>query len=58
MIHRSPETLKLGSKRWLLFDPEKCWVNNSKLSITPKAANYPWQGKEIKGKIIYCGVSI
>ncbi len=56
MINSEEEILKVGSKRWLLFDPNHKWVQNRSSIDNPNAANQPWEGKEILGKVILCGL--
>ncbi len=56
MINTQEESLEIGSRRWLLFDPQKTWeqsLNNKGISL---GANQPWEGKELTGKIISCGL--
>ena len=50
------EKLTIGSNRWLIFDPNKSWVQHRRNKLTPMAANQPWEGETIKGKVIACGL--
>ncbi len=50
------EKLSSGSRRWLLFDPDKSWVQDRKSESSPNAANQPFQNCAIKGKVIDCGL--
>ncbi len=50
------EKLTIGSNRWLIFDPNKSWVQRRRSKLTPMAANQPWEGETIKGKVIACGL--
>lgn len=57
LLNSKQETLSLGSRRWLIFDPHKKWIpsNNKQRSNIP--ANEPFKGKELTGKIIECGLN-
>ncbi len=57
ILNLKEECLTLGSRRWLLFDPEKVWVQNRKDEFSPQAANQPWEGRKIVGKVISCGLN-
>jgi len=56
MINSNEEVLKIGSKRWMLFDPNHVWTQSRYKEETPKASNQPWEGKKILGKVISCGL--
>ncbi len=56
LLNLPEESLRIGSRRWILFDPEKKWIQNRRGGNTPVAANQPFEGKEIKGKIIASGL--
>mgnify|MGYP001301798298 CR=1 FL=1 len=56
MIKSSYETLKIGSRRWILFDPNHYWIQSRYSKDSPKAANQPWEGKKILGKVINTGL--
>ena len=56
MLGVKEESLNTGSRRWLLFDPLERWIQNSKAEYSPSAANQPWQGKEIIGKVVASGL--
>ncbi len=54
-----PEELKTDSNRWLLFDPNKKWVQTNRFfekSSVKVVSNQPWGGREITGKVIDCGL--
>ena len=50
------EELSLGSKRWLMFDPDTKWVNNQINLGYDSPSNSPNKGKQIKGKVIHVGL--
>ena len=50
------EHLHIGSKRWLIFNPNFEWTQNRFKSKFPLAANQPLQNKKITGKVIYSGL--
>ncbi len=50
------ERLSVGSHRWLIFDPNKSWIQKKSNKFSPLAANQPWEGKTIKGKVIASGL--
>ncbi len=50
------EKLSIGSKRWILFDPEQSWIQKRKDKNAPNAANQPFEDCELTGKIIDCGL--
>ncbi len=54
-----PEELHVGSNRWLIFDPTKKWVQTNKYQYNnhPSPANQPWEGIEITGKVVSCGLN-
>ncbi|AAP99559.1 MULTISPECIES: dihydroorotase [Prochlorococcus] len=54
-----PEELKVGSNRWLLFDPDQKWIQTRKYQEKgwETNSNQPWEGIEMIGKIIDCGLS-
>ncbi len=56
MMQLPEEFLSCGSRRWLLFDPNKKWIQNRFEEDLPSAANQPWQGRSILGKVIDCGL--
>ncbi len=51
------EKLKIGSSRWLIFDPEKFWTQQKDNDLSPNAANQPWEGEKIKGKVVASGLT-
>ncbi len=50
------ETLSLGSKRWLMFDPDTKWVNNQLNLGYDSPSNFPKKNELIKGKVIQVGL--
>ena len=50
------EKLTIGSRRWLVFDPDESWTQSRSKKFAPMAANQPWEGKLIKGKVVSCGL--
>ena len=50
------EKLSLGSKRWLMFDPDTKWVNNQINLGYDSPSNFPKKNKLIKGKVIHVGL--
>ncbi len=56
MLNMPEEFLQTGSRRWLHFDPDKRWVQSLDKKSWPFAANQAWEGKQIKGKVINCGL--
>jgi dihydroorotase len=56
LLGLTEESLQLGSNRWLLFDPEQRWRQSRFLDTAPKAANQPWEGRELVGKAMACGL--
>ena len=57
LIDQPPEQLEQGSRRWLLFDPEKHWTIQTNTPGAPRAANVPWLGRELRGRVVACGLS-
>ncbi len=56
MLNQPPERLKEGSNRWVLFNPDKKWIQkiDSKYSIS--SSNQPWSGREMTGMVEDCGL--
>jgi len=50
------ERLSIGSKRWLIFDPETKWLNNQINLGYDSPSNFPMKSKIIKGKVIHVGL--
>ena len=50
------EKLSVGSKRWLIFDPDKKWVNNQMNLGYDSPSNFPKKNKVIKGQVINVGL--
>ena len=56
ILNQAEEKLTLGSNRWLLFDPEKEWVQSDEKKHLTTATNQPIKHKKIYGKVIDCGL--
>ena len=56
LLGETPECLEIGSRRWLLFDPEASWTWQSKDSLS-LAANLPLLGQALKGQIRATGLT-
>ena len=56
LLNQAEEKLSLESKRWLLFDPDKEWVQSIDEKNTTTATNQPIKDKRICGKVIDCGL--
>ena len=56
ILNQTEEKLSLDSNRWLLFDPEKEWVQTNEESFLTTATNQPQKDKHIIGKVIDCGL--
>ncbi|MDC3118539.1 dihydroorotase [Prochlorococcus sp. AH-716-K03] len=50
------EKLSLGSKRWLIFDPDAKWLNNQINLGYDSPSNFPMKNRLIKGKVIEVGL--
>ena len=50
------EKLSIGSKRWLMFDPDKKWVNNQINLGYDSPSNFPKKNALIRGKVINVGL--
>ena len=57
LIDQPPEQLEQGSRRWLLFDPDQRWTISSNTPEAPRAANLPWLGQTMQGRVVACGLS-
>jgi len=58
LINSKEESLELESNRWLLFDPEKQWLNKTEIINYPYCFNQPFNGELIQGKVIKCGLRV
>ncbi len=56
LLCQPPERLKEGSNRWLLFNPEKKWVQRTNAKHSISSSNQPWSGREMLGGIEDCGL--
>ena len=52
----NPEKLSLGSKRWLIFDPDTKWLNNQINLGYDSPSNFPMKNELIRGKVINVGL--
>ena len=50
------ENLSIGSKRWLMFDPDTKWVNNQINLGYDSPSNFPKKNELIKGQVIQVGL--
>ena len=50
------ERLSLGSKRWLIFDPDTKWLNNQINLGYDSPSNFPKKNELIKGKVLAVGL--
>ncbi len=50
------EKLSIGSKRWLIFDPDTKWLNNQFNLSYDSPSNFPKKNELIKGKVIHVGL--
>ena len=57
LIDQPPEGLRLGSRRWLLFDPHHQWTVRRDDPQAPRGANMPYLGQTLKGRVIACGLN-
>tara|TARA_Y100001968_G_scaffold56140_3_gene47325 strand:+ start:1236 stop:2492 length:1257 start_codon:yes stop_codon:yes gene_type:complete len=57
MLQVPEESLKTGSKRWLIFDPNEKWIQTIDKTNSRTSFNQPFERKEICGKITSCGIS-
>jgi dihydroorotase len=57
LIDQPPESLRLGSRRWLLFDPHHQWTVRRDDRQAPRGANMPYLGQTLKGRVIACGLN-
>ena len=50
------EQLSIGSKRWLIFDPDTKWLNNQINLGYDSPSNFPKKNEFIKGQVIHVGL--
>ena len=55
-LNQPPEQLQIGSRRWLLFDPDCSWTVDRQDPAAPRAANVPLLGQEQRGRVLACGL--
>ena len=56
LLNLAEEKLSLDSNRWLLFDPEKEWLQSKENNHLTTATNQPIKDKKICGQVIDCGL--
>jgi dihydroorotase len=56
LLGLQPEQLRVGSRRWLLFDPHQPWTWEPGHSLS-RAANQPLGGKAINGAVRATGLT-
>tara|TARA_B100000965_G_scaffold166071_1_gene138406 strand:+ start:1199 stop:2455 length:1257 start_codon:yes stop_codon:yes gene_type:complete len=56
LLNQDEEKLSIDSNRWLLFDPEKKWIQSKEDNHSTTATNQPIKEKTICGKVIDCGL--
>jgi len=56
ILNVTEEKLKLDSNRWLLFDPQKEWIQSNEKKNLTTATNQPIKDQKIYGKVIDCGL--
>ena len=56
MLNLPEERLTVGSRRWLMFNPDQLWIQDRHSDHAPKAANQPWQGCQLQGRVVACGL--
>jgi len=56
LLGLTQEKLSLGSKRWLMFDPDIKWHNNQINLGYDSPSNFPKKNDLIKGKVIHVGL--
>jgi len=56
LLKQPEEKLSLESNRWLLFDPDKVWVQSNEENLLTTSTNQPFKDKKIYGKVIDCGL--
>ena len=56
VLNQAEEKLSIESNRWLLFDPEKEWVQSNEEEHLTTSTNQPFKDQKIFGKVIDCGL--
>lgn len=56
LLQQPEEELRLGSNRWLLFDPDMTWTASADHPNAAQAANQPLLGTTVKGAVVACGL--
>ena len=56
LLRTSEEKLSIGSKRWLIFDPDTKWLNNQSNLGYDSPSNFPKKNDLIKGRVIKVGI--
>ncbi|MFM8935471.1 MAG: dihydroorotase [Vulcanococcus sp.] len=57
LLGLEPPRLEIGSRRWLLFDPERSWRAGRADPQAPLAANQPLLGQTLRGQVIAAGLN-
>jgi len=56
-LDQPAESLTVGTRRWLLFDPDHHWTVQRDDPAAPGASNLPLVGTSLQGRVIACGLS-
>ena len=56
MLKVKEEAINIGSRRWLLFDPNRSWVPTIDYTTRPYCLNQPYLKKKINGKVLATGL--
>lgn len=56
LLQQDEEQLKIGSNRWLLFDPHQRWTATLDHPNAARGANHPLLGQELNGAVVACGL--
>ena len=56
LLKQPEEKISIDSNRWLLFDPEKEWLQGNEENHLNTSTNQPIKNKKIYGKVIDCGL--
>ena len=56
-LDQPAESLTVGTRRWLLFDPGHHWTVQRDDPAAPGASNLPLVGTSLQGRVIACGLS-
>ena len=56
LLGKPEEELKIGSKRWIIFDPDINWINKQSNLGYDSPSNFPKKDEIIKGKVFSNGL--